>query len=497
MLQELNARANQQGGHIEVLTSLAAGADLELADVASDLQIPLHVILPTPAQDFHKDFEGDDASWSRVTKYIDMTTAGQLGSTIRVSQGSSERPDCYHETNIQILQSCDLLLAVWDGQPENGIGGTAEAIAYARRASMPLIMVNPVNRDVTNEGNIENWPKSDSLVEDLNKSLDTQETTADAIFKELDRTATEGGKRFRGRLVLAMALHFAAALLAATTASFTPVMLHSSEETVAGVVEPVTEDAPADKEHAHEGNPLLPKVMTAIELLLVSIAWYIMWKAHHGNLHTLWRKNRFATEVGRGLLATSGLLDPLDPLLVRHAPEWRRFSVSFALLADRENPSSLSMEDLKSSYIEKRLVAQAQSHFAKKLPIAKRLSHRLSAIATFASYSAPIFIFIALGAKVLDVKHLASSSYLLAAIIFWLPVVLPLLAGSAISFVVATDSARRAERYQLMIDRLNIATQNLVSLKTPGAVSRSVAIAEDIMIDELIEWYVASKNVGH
>jgi hypothetical protein len=92
---------------------------------------------------------------------------------------------------------------------------------------------------------------------------------------------------------------------------------------------------------------------------------------------------------------------------------------------------------------------------------------------------------------------LASSSYLLAAIIFWLPVVLPLLAGSAISFVVATDSARRAERYQLMIDRLNIATQNLVSLKTPGAVSRSVAIAEDIMIDELIEWYVASKNVGH
>ena len=511
ILQDLNARAAQQGGHIEILTSLAAGSDLELAETATELAIPVHIILPMPLAQFEQDFAGDPESWSRVMKFVTAATADVDAVTIRVSQGSSQRPDCYHETNVQILQCCDLLLALWNSLPEEGIGGTAEAVAHARRGIIPLIVIDPRTREVSSESGAANWPKADPLVTSLNKHLGDSETSAKAIFDQLDNTATLGGKRFRGRLVTAMALHFAAALLAATTASFTPVMLNSANS----VTEPSAEHAndsedpdasvvPADPkvndtDHTHTGHsdPILPKIMTAFELFLVSLAWYIMWVAHHGDLHSLWRKSRFATEVARGLIDTSRLLDPLDPLLVRHAPEWRRFSVSFALNAYRSTPTDLSVEERKARYIKDRLNYQVENHFTKKLGPAKLLASRLSAIAKFASYSAPIFIFIALLAKVLDVKHLASSNYLLAGIIFWLPVVLPLLAGSAISFLVATDSARRAERYQLMIERLNLANQNLIGLKSDAAVSRAVAVAEDIMIDELIEWYVASKNVGH
>jgi hypothetical protein len=37
----------------------------------------------------------------------------------------------------------DVLLAVWDGRPARGFGGTGDVVAYARRRGVPVEVVWP------------------------------------------------------------------------------------------------------------------------------------------------------------------------------------------------------------------------------------------------------------------------------------------------------------------------------------------------------------------
>jgi hypothetical protein len=43
----------------------------------------------------------------------------------------------------EVVDRCDTLMAVWDGQPAAGLGGTADVVAYARQQSKPVIRVWP------------------------------------------------------------------------------------------------------------------------------------------------------------------------------------------------------------------------------------------------------------------------------------------------------------------------------------------------------------------
>ena len=41
-----------------------------------------------------------------------------------------------------VVDHCDVLIALWDGKPSRGKGGTAEIIEYARKRGRPLIIVS-------------------------------------------------------------------------------------------------------------------------------------------------------------------------------------------------------------------------------------------------------------------------------------------------------------------------------------------------------------------
>jgi hypothetical protein len=40
-----------------------------------------------------------------------------------------------------VADQCDALVAVWDGQPARGRGGTADIVAYARKKRRPLAWI--------------------------------------------------------------------------------------------------------------------------------------------------------------------------------------------------------------------------------------------------------------------------------------------------------------------------------------------------------------------
>jgi hypothetical protein len=42
-----------------------------------------------------------------------------------------------------VVDRSSVLLAVWDGQPSRGLGGTADVVAYARQRGVPVTVIWP------------------------------------------------------------------------------------------------------------------------------------------------------------------------------------------------------------------------------------------------------------------------------------------------------------------------------------------------------------------
>ncbi len=546
VLAGLRDQAAERGGTVELVCSVAAGADLRAAEVARDMDIPVHVLLPTPESMFGEDFRPDfEDEWKRAKALIDEARQRVGGGTIRVAEGDNARPDCYHEANLQLLKSCDVLVAVWNGEPVEGKGGTAEVVEEAERLGIPVTVINPARF-----GSVElrgEWVEQpgDRLLKNLSTRMaalgeppprgeDERDGEGPAwrLFKVLDETAKQSGRNFRGSLIRSMYLHFLAALLAACTAAFSPVFSHdsskshgekSTEEVEAkGEQESHGEEDDHPAQSGHEppeagpklgsdveleikqvwkdfGGKLvkeLPKAMTSVELFLVCIALGLMLYAGARHTHEGWRESRFAAEVAHGLIMSGTFLDPLRPLVARHNPEWRRFALSVSFLAYRSTPLSPDIETAKESYRSDRVLNQSERYFRKEQPGVERSQHWLSLVSKLAGMTAPAFIGIALYYK-WEKPDEVESNYFVARFALLFPVVLPLLAGAATSLIVATDVGRRSERYRVMGERLGRIAELIPGLQTRGALSRIVSETEEILLDELIEWYAAAKTIGH
>jgi hypothetical protein len=130
LLDVLRPRANDLIG----LTCLARGADQVFADTVLELGGALEVVIP--ASDYFTGIS-DPASRERCEAYLDAAA-----STVTMpyeSSGSS----AYLAASQYLIDRCDLLLAVWDGSPATGSGGTADAVAYARERGRSIMIVWP------------------------------------------------------------------------------------------------------------------------------------------------------------------------------------------------------------------------------------------------------------------------------------------------------------------------------------------------------------------
>ncbi len=115
----------------EVVSPLGEGADRIVAERV--LQIPdaiLEVPLPLTRADYERDFTSVD---SRAGFDALLEQAERVWVV-----GDHDRLDAYRETGNYVVDSCDVLIAVWDGLPSRGPGGTAEVVDRAKDQAMPV-----------------------------------------------------------------------------------------------------------------------------------------------------------------------------------------------------------------------------------------------------------------------------------------------------------------------------------------------------------------------
>ncbi len=127
------------------LSSLAEGADRMVADaVLATEGGTLEVELPLVAHEYAKDF---------VTERSRDEFDALLASATSVRAPEAEVADAdqawdaeswnasYERAGRTVVDECDVLLAVWDGKPAAGRGGTAEIVAYALRRRVPVVAI--------------------------------------------------------------------------------------------------------------------------------------------------------------------------------------------------------------------------------------------------------------------------------------------------------------------------------------------------------------------
>lgn len=119
---------------VTVISPLADGADRAAARAALARGMHLEVLLPLPVDDYRTDFT-EPSSQQEFDELLART------DSVEVVAPQPTRDDAYHEVGIRTLQTSDVLLAVWDGDPAGGRGGTAEIVEQARQEGKPVAWI--------------------------------------------------------------------------------------------------------------------------------------------------------------------------------------------------------------------------------------------------------------------------------------------------------------------------------------------------------------------
>ncbi len=131
-----------------VLSPLAEGADRLVASaVLSEPHARLDAVLPLALDDYLEDFSAEESR----AEFQELLAQSRNPVRLRTRRICDDRNDpdgqaelrreSYANVGQYVVDHCDVLVALWDGEPSRGRGGTAEIVQYAREQSRPVIRV--------------------------------------------------------------------------------------------------------------------------------------------------------------------------------------------------------------------------------------------------------------------------------------------------------------------------------------------------------------------
>ncbi|TLF82459.1 hypothetical protein [Nocardia cyriacigeorgica] len=118
------------------ITCLARGADQIFAQIVLELGGAIEAVIP--AADYISGIR-EPADRRRVDGFI--ANARAVHELPFLASG----PESYFAASKELINRSDLLVAVWDGSPPDGRGGTADAVAYAKRIGRDVAVMWPEN----------------------------------------------------------------------------------------------------------------------------------------------------------------------------------------------------------------------------------------------------------------------------------------------------------------------------------------------------------------
>jgi hypothetical protein len=122
-----------------ILSPLAEGADRLV--VREALRVPgtvLKAVLPMVKDDYMQDFTTEESK----KEFEELLAQARSISILPVT---SSRVEAYGQVGRYVVDQCDILVAIWDGNPSKSRGGTQEIVRYARDINRPLVWIHAEN----------------------------------------------------------------------------------------------------------------------------------------------------------------------------------------------------------------------------------------------------------------------------------------------------------------------------------------------------------------
>ncbi|MEV6795859.1 hypothetical protein AB0M87_28575 [Streptomyces sp. NPDC051320] len=136
----LHALLCGHSGSLEALSSLAAGADQLFAGIALECGAELTAVIPSGDYELGFDDKGE------LARYQWLRSRAAQEVRLAFAHATDE---AYYAAGTYIADNCDRLVAVWDGRPARGRGGTGDIVSYAIGKGTPVTVIwrDGVQRD--------------------------------------------------------------------------------------------------------------------------------------------------------------------------------------------------------------------------------------------------------------------------------------------------------------------------------------------------------------
>ncbi len=452
-LTELKAAAP---GEWLALSSIAAGSDTLFAREAMALNLAWQAVLPLAPAEFKNDFSA--AEWREAETLL------AEAEQVRVLADKDARNDAYLDAGMETVHESDVLLAVWDGEPARGKGGTADVIGYARELGHPIVIIHAV----TGEMRRENWAAFTERELDLKHfnhlppapaggHSTPNPFAAPRVVQEFqrrtDHAASRGAPQFRRLIASTVLLHVLATLVAAAALSF--------------------------GWHAI----VLPwiKLLCLLGALGVALVLRAQGTHHH------WVRCRLAAEFCRSALATWGLPRAAPLFAELNLPGLRQLTRSLQVLRRRTvGATPADMVTFKDSYLRERVDDQL-AYYTRKLAQAEPLLKRLR----FGFWTATVLAIICTTLYATDHTwhFLQVHGHLEELVYYFLPISLPVIAAAFMSLVSINDLHRRLARYREMLSVLDATRKQISYSQTWSSLERIVQRTEHALLQEVLEWH--------
>ncbi len=488
---------------LTVVSPLAEGADRLVArEVLAHDRATLEAVLPYAQADYEASF-GDEASREEFRALL-------ARAAIKTELPATEsREESYEQAGQYVVERCDVLIALWDGQPAQGTGGTADIVAWARDRGVPVFWICTASPftctewpgngfdasafhalDRFNSASIDDARVSDTLTRTM------ADLTAHARQAGLDPTGLAPylswimpayvradwlASRAQRRFFRVSDATFIFATLA-VIASAGPQLLGSDASLLNLVPSSSVRVAPL------------------LESLLMVLGLAAIYLSRRRGYHREWIMYRYLAERLRSAFFLA-LVTPLEPVaqspdptvLHQSGDEWLQRSVDAMWQSRPAIPPSLPVDGLRR-FLVAAWVADQRAYQTRKSR-GHELAHEQIARTGVLIFAVTLIV---AATDALDLGRHGSLWATGAAVVLYLSIILPAVAGAITGIGALREHPRNAHRSDRMARYLARLETRIARAPDVQALQTLVRLGEAMMVEETGDWFVTMelRDVG-
>lgn len=437
---------------LAAVTSAASGSDTLFLEELSRRSIPYFLYLPTSRERFQEDFSQQE--WDRVEPHF--------SNALNVEVVGAEMPEDsgYLEAGLLVADEADVVVAVWNGRPAEGVGGTGDIVQYCRQLKKPLVVIDSESGDISTE-RLEQLPRLAvrPADRDQREGRPTPREVVDQWYRTLDRDARRHAPSTRSLIVQLIFLHLVAIALPLTS---------------------LVLKLPKDVAY-----------WSSVAKLLALLCALWLARRHH-QAHQGWMNSRLIAETCRAYLSIWWMRRRMasEP----RGEQWQCAPMlkSLRIWWYLGGGDAVDLETARQRYLHDRVEHQ-RKYFEQAGRAAQQSLMRLRSTATIATKVAVVAgsIYLISGWWVRDDDQLWAVK--LAKL---LSLLLPLLSAALLSLVAAHDLNRRGNRYLEIAEVLQRQVVRISAVTSWPSLWRVVADTESVLLRELSEWHAMTHYSG-